>query len=403
VPYLSKKDKIKIFVAFSYDSQDKPLTDKIINFISKEEFGFEPYIVGQHRDVSFLDEQIQKNIHESDGIFAIFTKRYTAEGPNKEHSLLPPPMVISESSFAMGRHYGLHKKAYAGMFETGIEPQSRDLGLIVMRPLRLIPFDREKILHERGYLREILEDYLKDFKQKIVEESEKQSPPYIQNTIDKTIYLYNNGTAISEIHSRVVIVNATDFDGIDHLIYLNAPNKNLPSFDKMLKESPSEKPDKHFFSALIKKFNNKEINIPFEVIEKPGRSNKKIPLTLKLPFDKLSVKDVRPNDVIEYEYAWGYPHLFRTKIATTKEPKYDEIRLQSTYGRLDNIGLKLVVEKGFNFSKKPFLSKSLSLNDSASFDRELKFNKIDVSIIYDTYSYYEDNFFGTIRVQWTPE
>lgn len=74
MPYLSKKDKIKIFVAFSYDSQDKPLTDKIINFISKEEFGFEPYIVGQHRDVSFLDEQIQKNIHESDGIFAIFTK-----------------------------------------------------------------------------------------------------------------------------------------------------------------------------------------------------------------------------------------------------------------------------------------------------------------------------------------
>ena len=299
-PLKEKKDKIKIFVAFSYDDEDKAVTTKIINFIKKPEFGFDPYIVREHPDVDFLDEQIQKNIYESEGIFAIFTKRYDACDLKGKKSSLPPAMVISESSFAMGRHYGFFKKTYAGMYEDGVKPEPRDIGLITMRRRPLVGFKRKDVLHKRGYLKEILAEYLKNFRKNIIKETEHHLMHlYKQNSLDKTFYLYNNGTAIVEVHSKVTILNSDDFNGIDHLIYLNVDNKVVPDFKLMNKQEPVEKPTKPFFATLIKSINNKKINIPFDVVERKGRDKKKIPLTFKIPLNKLpSIKSIRSEDVI---------------------------------------------------------------------------------------------------------
>ncbi len=396
-----KKEKIKIFVAFSYDEEDKSLIKKIIDFIKKPEFGFDPYIVGEHKNVDFLDEQIQKNIHESAGIFAIFTKRYNALDAKNKKYILPPAMVISESSFAMGRKYSFSKKTCAGMYEKGINPEPRDIGLIVIRRLKLMEFERDKVLKSKsGYLREILAEYLIDFRKKLIEETERRSiHPYKQNSLDKTLYLYNNGTAIAEVHSKVTILDADEFKGIDHLIYLNVGNKSLPEFNKMIRNTPSEKPTKHFFATLIKSINDKRVNIPFNVKERIGREDKKIPLLFEFPsFDKLPVKSLKSEDIIEYEFAWGYPLLYKVE---NKHQDYYELRIQSTYGLLDSINLSLIVENGYKFRKEPFLTRSSSIEEHASFGREMKFQKTEESIIYTTFYYNENDFYGTVRAQWS--
>jgi len=399
---LGNKEKIKIFVAFSYDAQDKPLTDKIIDFISKDEFGFEPYVAINHPEVAFLDAQIQKNIHKSEGIFAIFTKRFTATETNGETFMLPPPMVISETSFAMGRHYNVKKKACVGMVEDGIKINSRILGLIVLRPLRLIPFNREKILNKKGYLGKILRPYLISFKKEITNEITKKAHPYVQSNLEKIVYIYEDGTAISEITSRIIIRNANDFQGIDHIIFLNTPGKVFPLFDNMLKCMPKEKPQEFFFSSLLKRINNDEINEPFDIIERENREPQKIPFTLKIPSQYISEGGFQPSDTIDYQYAWSFPNLYRCQKSDNGKIFFDEIRAQSTYGELEKITLKLAVEKGFKFSKTPFLKKSSSTDDLATFGTEFPFDNIEKSVIYDTYSYSEDNFFGTLKAEWSP-
>jgi len=398
----NNKGKIKIFIAFSYDKQDKPLTDKIINFISKEEFGFEPYIVGDNPEVDFLDSQIQEKINESEGIFAIFTKRFTATDTKGGISILPPPMVISESSFAMGRHYGIKKKACAGMVEDGIEINSRTLGLIESRSLRLVPFNREKILNKKGYLKNILQPYLISFKKAITEEITKKAHSYVQSNLEKIIYIYEDGTAISEITCRVIIKNVNDFQGIDHIIFLNTLDKELPSFEEMLKNIPREKPSEFFFSSLINKINNEEINKPFDVIERENRKPQKIPITLKIPSQYIPKRGLQNGDTIDYQYAWSFPNLYRSQKSDNDKYVYDETRVQSTYGELERVSLKLAVEKCFKFSKAPFLKKSSSIDDSATFSAEFPFNNVEKSIIYDIYSYSEENFFGTLKAEWIP-
>jgi hypothetical protein len=61
-----------------------------------------------------------------------------------------------------------------------------------------------------------------------------------------------------------------------------------------------------------------------------------------------------------------------------------------------------MVENTYQFDKKPFVSISHSIDDSAPFGKPLKFNAVDKSIIYDSFSFSRNNFFGSIMVQWSP-
>ena len=102
-----------------------------------------------------------------------------------------------------------------------------------------------------------------------------------------------------------------------------------------------------------------------------------------------------------YEFAWAHPNLY--KKTSTPNSKYNELRVQSTYGLLDSVALRLIVENGYNFKKAPFLNRSSSIEDNATFGREMKFNETVESIIYTTYYYHEEQFSGTVRVQWLPK
>src|SRR5262249_36298444 len=137
----------------SFDPADEALVQKILTLMSNRRFNFEVRTAQEHEAQPFSDK-IQGLIDWADVTFGIFTKKFTAESGR----VLPPPYIISECSFALGRYRDHHRKTVHGIVENPIKHEN--IGLNVAKGDEYPVFDREDVLNNdtsalEGYFRDL--------------------------------------------------------------------------------------------------------------------------------------------------------------------------------------------------------------------------------------------------------
>src|SRR5574341_1232742 len=112
-------ERLKVFVSHSFDEGDQAVIEKLLSIIQQRKFNFEVR-TARNPEPRRFGSKIEDWVDWADVTFGLFTRKY--RDPNTNW-WLPPPYVISECSYALGRYRDLESKGVHGVVEEGIRHQ----------------------------------------------------------------------------------------------------------------------------------------------------------------------------------------------------------------------------------------------------------------------------------------
>jgi hypothetical protein len=107
-------DKLRVFVSHSFEDRDREFVDHVLTLLKQRKFHFDVRTARPAEGGPFPDK-IEGQIEWADITFGLFTQKFADETGHP----LPPPYVISECSYALGRYRDVERKAVHGFVEKG--------------------------------------------------------------------------------------------------------------------------------------------------------------------------------------------------------------------------------------------------------------------------------------------
>ena len=415
-------DKMKIFVAHSFDKEiqgdetknDVDVANWFIKLMKKKPLNFNVK-TGSKPSPGRIDEKIKLEIADTNCVIGIFTKKFYSDDLEK---WFPSNFILCECACALGFYYNT-SKMIGGFYEEGIDP--RDLALITIGGLELVPFNRNKLDEDKTKF----VNYLKNMSELISSggyvdgQTKIWEPPYIQQYLWKIYTIYQNGSVTIQNINKMLITDAESFvdesDGqISHEIWHD--RSNIPPLDELVMVPISDRKNKAFLDGIFTNFNQKRINTKLKFTKKDEEKNSNTFSVNLLDGNGLPIK-FKNQDIVKYQYAWGLPKAYATceedlpPLTSGKkiiDSEYDQAGVVSAHGDISELILELRFERGRGtiFSKSPFFQSTSRHTHSKPvwLDPEYvpSIEEDDHTIWFQTYKLHMHNFKGEIRVLWRP-
>lgn len=382
-------ERLKVFLASSWDTKDKPVTDYFETLLKRLEYKLNIRSVKDRRTEK-VQEKIYNEIDNADVVIGLYTKE---SFDDSEKIYKPPVWVVSEINYALGRQKILGKPKKLLLFRDEEVPR-KEATFIALEGHEIVPFNSNNLDANR----EQYDQYLKDLYKTIDIHPELT---YKINDWTWIITVFLNGNGMLRNKCSVVILEPKKFMGVRHGFELNIEDE-LPTLTKLKKSLLQERFINPFFSTRLIRINQtlleKEIELKIKSIQS---TNKKKSFYIQFPFR------FKVNDVLEYEWAWGFRSIFpktKRELRTKrfKKKSYAEAHLDLKYAEVTNLSIQINFERGSELDKVPFIGSSLVYEDKPS--TITRFSDIKKTIFYDSYlSSIIKNPYGFYMVRWVPK
>jgi len=414
--------KLRVFLAHSFEKDTPPgetvcdveVVDWFSKLLKKRPLSFQ-VVTGAKPTPGPISEKVTADIADCSCVIAVFTKRHFDSDRSK---WLPPQFVLCECASAIGFYYNTNK-VICGFYEEGIDP--KDLALITIGGLELVPFNRNNLENRKGdYI-----EYLKKLPDIVASGSYREGqivflkPPYIQQRLYKIYTVYRNGNVtVQNLNSMLI----TDIDGfnrehngeISHEIWHR--KTDISPLSEMLETPIDQRKEKPFLKGMLRQLNQKRIDVPLTITPNKVEGGRAF-FTASFHGKDGSKLKLKNQDTIRYQYAWGLPCAYPTSTSQLKSPvggrevdeeAYCHGEVFASHGLVKELILELRFEQGIGsfFSKSPFFQATASFGDLPkwSLPRDLPLlEEEDHAMWFQTFRLVEHNFNGRIRVMWRPK
>jgi len=413
--------KLKVFVAHSFEKNpisgerlsDIDVVDWFTKLMKKRPLSFH-VITGSRPAPGPIDEKITADISDCSCVIGIFTRRHFDAESQK---WLPPQFVLCECASAIGFYYNTNK-VICGFYEEGIDP--KDLALITVSGLELVPFKRDKLDDDRSRFIE----YLRKLPDIVTSGSYREGdvalfkPPYVQQRLYKIFTVYRNGNFTSHNINTMLITDIDRFSSenkcqITHEIWHR--RANIPHLEDMITTPVDLRKERAFLRGILRSLNQKTINAPLSITLSKEEGKRAFFSISLLDKEKNPLK-LKNQDIVRYQYAWGLPGAYPTSDDELESPAggreinegaYCHAEVFAGHGLVKDLVLELRFEQGQGpfFTKSPFFQTTSSFGDLPkwSMPKDLPVvQEEDHAMWFQTYRLVERNFNGKIRVMWRP-
>lgn len=413
--------KLTVFVSHSFDMTKPPdgsLTDVevaewFIRLMRHNPLNFNT-VTGAKPEPGPIPAKILQQIRDSDCLIGIFTKKYYDSGHSK---WFPSQFVVCECGCAIGFFHDT-SRLIAGFCEKGVDP--KDLALVTMGGLQVIPFDRADLDGDKSRFLA----YLKEIPARIQYGTGKGGElplfkvAYTQERLHKIYTIYGDGRITVQNINRMVIRDAERFNKeykgmIPHEIWHEGVE--LPPLDSMTATSVEERRVKPFLQGIFRLFHNRKLKVPLEFMLKSQTGGRLGILVRFLDEAGQPVAKFKNNDILEYQYAWGIPRACKTKAeladpgpgSEVREESYNRVGVVEAHGKIHEMVLELRFERGrgARFSKSPFAQHAVSARTSPAWSSPEELEPVeeeDHAMWFETYIIEKRDFTGQLRVLWRP-
>ncbi|MBI4911675.1 MAG: hypothetical protein HY823_02960 [Acidobacteria bacterium] len=412
-------DRIPVFVAYSYEKTPPPGETKsdldvaswFIELIKSRSLSYQ-VLAGSKPIPMRIDEKIKADIADCSCLVAIFTKRHRDE--TSKH-WLPSQFVLCEAASAIGFFYNTNK-LICGFYEEGVDP--RDLALITIGGLELIPFKRETLNDDK----EKFITYMKKIPELLAGIGTPllfPGPPYTQTNLRKIFTIYSNGTLTVQNITTMLITDASrfenDFNGeIPHEIF--HPRGGFSSLKEIISSPMEKRRESSFFRGLCRKTNTKRIGTPLRIrVGEESSTGGKVFVSF---YDKNDARlRFKNQDTIYYQYAWSLPmaypkneeELLSNNLETEiGENNYCIAEVIANHGMVKNLEVELRFERFRDplFDKSPFYQQTSSYSPSPVWSKSAEVPRTeredDHEMWFQSFLLEEKNFQGRLRIMWRP-
>jgi len=415
-------EKTRVFVAYSFEKNPPPGESKsdidvaqwFIKLLKSRSLGYE-VLTGSKAVPIRIDEKIKEDIVDSSCLIGIFTKRYREDGTNR---WLPSQFVLCEAASAIGFYYNT-TKLICGFYEEGIDP--KDLALITIGGLELVPFSRSRLDNDRDKF----VSYLRRIPDILATGSPKEGtglfpgPPYSQTYLRKIFTVYTNGGATVQNVTKMLITDATRFEKdlggeVTHEIFHR--RGGFASLNDMIGTPIDRRKEEGFLKGICRRINTKRIDTPLRIRVSEERSTGgKIHVSF---YDRNDIRlRLKNQDTIFYQYAWGLPAAYAkteqeladlTDGEAIDDKAYNHAEVVANHGMIKRLVVEMRFEKGRDplFDKSPFYQQTSSFSDSPTWSRSTEVPRTereeDHEIWFQSFLLEEANFQGRLRVLWRP-
>lgn len=414
--------KLRVFVAYSFDKtppegetlSDLEVAGWFIDLLKSRSLGYE-VLAGSKPVPMRIDDKIKADIADSSCVIAIFTKRYYDANLNR---WLPSQFVLCEAASALGFYYNTNK-LICGFYEEGVDP--KDLALITIGGLELVPFSRSQLNRDR----ERFVTYLKRLPDNLAMGGSRDSlalfpgPPYTQTYLRKIFTVYSSGVLTVQNITKMLITDAARFeresnDEIPHEIFhrrgLHSP------LDAMISTPMEKRREAGFLKGICRRANTKRIDTPLRIrIGEQNATGGKIYVSF---YDKNDNRlRFKNQDTVYYQYAWSLPAAYaRTEEelaplvegVQVDDQSYNQAEVVANHGYVKKLELELRFEKAREplFDKSPFYQQTASFSPNPVWSKSAELQRTereeDHEMWFQCYLLEEVNFQGRLRVLWRP-
>jgi hypothetical protein len=391
-------DKLRVFVSHSFEDRDREFVDHVLTLLKQRKFHFDVRTARPAEGGPFPDK-IEGHIEWADITFGLFTQKFADETGHP----LPPPYVISECSYALGRYRDVERKAVHGIVEKGIN--HAHLGLPTGNGSEFPVFTREQIIKGDTAF---LEHYLTDLYHRYAGQGRGRPHPYRQRYLKKTVEIYRTGLAVFK---NTVTMAVSDADSLrkrgnyfDHSIWLPSDRAVFPPFQTMLETPISQRLQKPMFYCRFIKLGKVPSEKPLR-LESVSQRDRHIGFRVYMPFE------VKSNDLVTYNYAWSMPAVFRSfEEEFSGEEDYDQVALRTNHGEIRDAVFRLKFEREGQhayspdlFSKAPFALYSLIPTEDALAAAEPEaVTRVEPESTWEIYEIRQSRLDGAVSIRWRP-
>jgi len=391
-------DKLRVFVSHSFEDCDREFVDQVLALLKQRRFHFDVRTALPAEGGPF-PEKIEGQIDWADITFGVFTKKFADEAGHA----VPPPYVISECSYALGRYKDVERKAVHGIVERGIN--HAHLGLPTGNGAEFPTFTREQVINGETAL---LEHYLTDLYHRYGGQGQGRPHPYRQRYLKKTVEIYRTGLGVFK-NTVTMAVSDADFirkrgNYFDHSIWLPSDCAVFPPFQRMLETPISQRLQNPMFYCRFIKLGKVAMEEPLKV-ESVSQRDRHIAFRVYMPLN------VKSNDLVTYNYAWSMPAVFRSfEEEFSGEEDYDQVALRTNHGAIRDAVFRLKFEREGQhayspglFSKAPFALYSLRPTEDAlaAADPE-EVTRVEPESTWEIYEIRQRDLDGAVSIRWRP-
>jgi hypothetical protein len=391
-------ERVRVFLSHSFHEEDRQFVDWFKAFLKKPRFHFDIQTAEYWKPKQF-GRKIEEMVEWADITLGLFTRRSqdTATG-----TWLPPPYVISECSYALGRNRDLEFKGVHGFVEAGIEHKS--LGLATARGEEFPSFDRKDWMTGNtakleGFMAELLARYAKSSIKKPV-------PPYRQKYLKKTGEIYRNGTVVVKNTTTIAINDAAALqrqnNGIEHRIWLPNNRCVFPPFEDMAGQPLTNRLTiPVFYWHLIRRNERRlDTNLTLAGITQTDRE---IAFVLVFPFN------LKNHDELTYQYIWSMPRLFAPYEDDLRPDEYCELAMRTNHGKIGTAVFRLKFEREGRlghavplFSKDPFVLYTMSSTEESLAGESTPLHRTEDESYWEIFEERQQDLNGAIILRWRP-
>lgn len=238
---------------------------------------------------SKISEKVQRAIDESDAVICVFPKRVRCP----YHGWTTSQYVISESGYAQSRFRRDAERRLFAFYEDGVNRET--LGLAFPSDRAVHKFSRDNLEAVRPKLEEVISTLLGH--------SDPPTDDPEPLLLQKTVFVRRDGRAVIDTVYRFRVRKETDRFRMRHTLW--RVRESLPDFSKMREAQPREVAD--YFRCLPLECGGIDMRkVDGDMGEaKIANSGREIGFLFELRSVAL-----RPGDVVEYQFAYSYPHAF---------------------------------------------------------------------------------------------
>ncbi|HXM46837.1 MAG TPA: hypothetical protein VN956_03140 [Pyrinomonadaceae bacterium] len=416
-----KKDAI--FLAHSFDKVPPPwssVSDHVVSTwfenILKKRWRV---LSGKSSQARPIGEKVADAVNESRAIVAVFTRKHQLDPEGSR--FVPSPWVLCECAYALGRSRST-PNIVAGFREKGVDPES--LALLTIGGMEYPEFDRDHL----DDFKNTLQGYLNDLEGRIRAGNPGQialpiALPYAQVDLHKIFLIYRNGYVTVQNITEIVIKDPHRFSQeyqskIKHHIW--TPSGTFPPLTAMQAVPVHRRKEEPFFHAILDYHGRKGINTALSIHEDQHFGDR-ISFAVGFLDDEGEPLNLKANDTIRYQYAWGLPEVFPT-TEEQLEPIHGNIVDAATYciadaeanhGPIDLFQLDLRFEREARggeqknlFSKSPFFSIGRGFGQPEWSEPRsvspLKGEPEEYDMWYEIYRLELPKFDSRVRIAWRP-
>jgi hypothetical protein len=396
--------KLKVFVSHSFDPDDDQLMDALLSLMSQPRFNLE-ILTARHAQARPMGQKIFELIASSDITIGIFTRKYSVVH-SSEKLWIAPQYVVSECSYAQGLYRQDPMKGVHGFRERGVSPDR--IGISTADGSEFPEFDRAAIIDGTGL--KPLAVYIKDLTARYGERRRAavETFSYSQRNVRKTVEVHRTGYGIFK-NKVIITINNKELlekngNKIPHQVSLPDRLTKFPPLQQMLRGSVKDRATRPVLYCTLLKVAGRSEERPLAIVL-DSQSSHLIRFYVVLP-DKL-----KTHDVVEYQFVWSMPNVFCTfedELKRTRR-KYEEVRLTSRYGIIDEALLRVKFERETShlcnpsiFGQRPFVTYAASADEESPTGEANPVTATEKDSVWEIFEQSTRRLSGAVIMKWCP-